>query len=65
MNFFLLCATQWRRAGMDGIPVGMDYAGVESAARMAGVVMTARLFGDLRVMELAALEAWSEERKHG
>ncbi|GAB0058049.1 hypothetical protein SIID45300_02389 [Candidatus Magnetaquicoccaceae bacterium FCR-1] len=64
VNLFLLCATQWRRAGMDGIPVGLDYIAVDAAARMAGIVITPRLFDDVRVMEMAALEAWSGERKH-
>ncbi|MBF0418307.1 MAG: DUF1799 domain-containing protein [Magnetococcales bacterium] len=58
----MLCATQWRRAGMDGIPVGLDYIAMEAAARMAGIVITPRLFDDVRVMEMSVLKIWSEAR---
>ncbi|MEO5341098.1 MAG: DUF1799 domain-containing protein [Magnetococcus sp. MYC-9] len=62
LHLFLLCATQWRHAGMDGMPTGLDYAGVEAAARMAAIPLTPTLFRDLQTMEAAALSAWEEER---
>lgn len=49
--------TQWRRAGMTGVATGLDYAGVEAAARALGVAWTAELLEKLGVMERAALEA--------
>lgn len=55
VRLFAASGTQWRLAGMSGVPTGLDYAGVEAAARMAGIEMTEDLFGRLRVMERAAL----------
>lgn len=44
------CCTQWRRhAG--GAVAGLDYSGVEAAARMMGMAMTPELFAQLRVLE--------------
>ncbi|MBF0165192.1 MAG: DUF1799 domain-containing protein [Magnetococcales bacterium] len=61
-RLFFACATQWRLAGMDGIPTGLDYAGVEAAARMSGVALTPELFAGVRIMESAAMDAWAEKR---
>lgn len=62
MALFLACGTQWRRAGMTGIPAGLDYAGVEAAARARGVAWTDDLLSRLRIMEGAALEAMADAR---
>lgn len=50
---------------MDGVPTGLDYAGVSAAAKaLFKRPLKRALFEDLRVMELAALEAMIERRKH-
>lgn len=62
VGLFAASATQWRRAGMSGIPTGLDYAGVAIVARAQGVALEDALFEDLQLMEAAALEAWAEAR---
>ena len=57
VRLFVACATQWRFAGMNGVRTGLDYAGVEAAARMAGIEVTGDLFDRLRIMERTALAA--------
>lgn len=61
LRLFALCSTQWRWAGGEAGPrrVGLDYAGVEAAARAAGLRLTPRLFGELRFCEQVALEAFA------
>jgi hypothetical protein len=61
VELFLLSSTQWRFA--EGLPVSLDYPGVEAAARLAGIAMTPELFADIRIMERAAVEAMRERRK--
>ncbi len=60
---FLGCETQWRveARGMTGVMtyLGLDYAGVDVVLRRQGA--DDAVFSDLRVMELAALEAFGEE----
>lgn len=63
LALFVACSTQWRRAGMSGVPVGLDYAGVDAAARMTGVEITPARFADLQIMEMAALSVWAEEQE--
>lgn len=58
LKLFLALGTQWRFAGMDGQPVGLDYAAVEPAAKAIGVELTPERFADLRAMEAAALAAY-------
>ncbi len=62
-ELFLVCATQWRVAGMSGIPIGLDYAGVRAALAMMRRRPTPELFDDLREMEIAAINAFAEDRK--
>ena len=59
--FFNRLQTQWIVGGT-GRRTGLNYPGVESAGRLAGVDITAEMFDQLQVMELAALE---EMRKNG
>ena len=59
---FAAAGTQWRRAGMTGIPTGLDYAGVEATARAQGIAWTADLLSKLRTMEHAAIEAMASAR---
>jgi hypothetical protein len=63
--FFLAVQTQWVwSSGGMGAPQreGLSYPGVESAARLGGVrrALWPALFADLRVMELAVLNAQGE-----
>ncbi|MGH6879277.1 DUF1799 domain-containing protein [Hypericibacter sp.] len=62
LSLFLDAQTQWRHAGMSGIPTGLDYPGVRAAADMAGVTITPPLFEDLRGMEDEALLIFVERR---
>lgn len=59
VRFFLTVQTQWIFAGMGAQRVGLNYPGVESGARMAGVrrSLWPGLLADLQVMENAVLEA--------
>lgn len=52
---FLDCSTQWRTAGMSGVPVGLDYAAVDLVARTTERTITPAMFAGLRVMEGAAI----------
>ncbi len=64
---FLACETQWRveARGMSGVMtyLGLDYAGVDVVLRRQGA--DDAVFADLRVMELAALEAFGEAAAEG
>lgn len=62
-ELFLALSTQWRTAGMDGVPTGLDYAAIPATARMRATKMTPALFADIRLMEHAALDAWAEQRR--
>lgn len=57
VTLFLSCETQWRRAGLAGVPTGLDYAGVTAAAKFMKIEPTPALFAKLRVIEAAAIEA--------
>ncbi|WP_119304954.1 DUF1799 domain-containing protein [Dongia deserti] len=63
VRLFLASSTQWRTAGMGGVAIGLDYPGVESAARMMALAVTPTLFADLREMEHAAIKAMLEKRR--
>ena len=60
-------STQWRRAGMAGICVGLDYSVLPEVWRRAKVPPALRddVFDDLRVMEEAALGKMRETQKKG
>lgn len=60
VKLFLMCSTQWRYAGMTGVPTGLDYTGVHAAMQMQGVEDPADTFERLRTIESAALDALSE-----
>lgn len=61
-RLFLALSTQWRFAGMDGVPTGIDYGAVEPTARLAGIEATPALFDLVRTMEAEALAARRERR---
>ncbi|MEW8660771.1 MAG: DUF1799 domain-containing protein [Candidatus Thiodiazotropha endolucinida] len=50
--------TQWRISGMEGIPTGLDYAGVDVVMKRLG--FDDSVFEQLQVMENTALEYWAE-----
>ena len=62
-RLFLALGTQWKMAGMAGIPTGIDYQAIEPAARLLGIELTAAVFDDLRMMEAEALLAQAEIRE--
>ena len=53
--------TQWRYAGMAGLATGLDYQGVESAARMLGYDVAE--FPRLKYMESVALRHYASKRR--
>lgn len=54
---YLICATQWRFiSGMHVARIGFDYAGCESALRMAKVELTREEFDDLQYMEIETIK---------
>ncbi|MBF0453629.1 MAG: DUF1799 domain-containing protein [Magnetococcales bacterium] len=64
LELFLLVSTQWRASG--GQRIGLDYSAVLAAMRMEGIELPAKeLFGQLRILEDAALQAWSEAATPG
>lgn len=56
LRLFLAMGTQWRRAGMVGLPVGLDYRPLEMVAGALSVAIDAALLRRLRVLEDAVLE---------
>lgn len=64
-NVFISMSTQWRRAGMSGACVGLDYSVLPEMWRRAKVPPALRdeVFDDLRVMEEAALLQMSKNKK--
>lgn len=63
VEVFLALSTQWRRAGLAGAVVGLDYAALPPTlwmmARRLVPAQRATLFQDLQIMEGAALEVLS------
>ena len=40
--------------------LGLDYAGVEAAARLSGIAVTPTLFAEVQLMEAEAIKALAE-----
>lgn len=55
INFFLRLQTQWLISPM-GERIGLNYASVESAARILGIPLTPDLFEQVQTMEDATLK---------
>lgn len=55
-QLFAVSLSQARWGPMGGF-IGLDYPGVEAAARMAGIEVTPEIFADLRLMEAEAVGA--------
>lgn len=62
VELFIAADTQWRYAGANAVPAGLDYAGVRAAADAIGVAITPEVHSGLRVMERAATRALIELR---
>lgn len=60
VHLFFALDTQWLRAGMSGVRVGLDYAKIEPTARLIGLEPAPPLFADLRIMEHAALAEFAK-----
>lgn len=60
-TLFLKSLTQWRHAGMDGRRMGLDYSGVETAARWAKIEIDEDMFDRLRICEQAVLSLMAEK----
>lgn len=58
-SLFVMLGTQWRFHPMAG-QIGLEYAAIPATAAMAEIPVTPALFRDLRTMEAAALEAFTE-----
>lgn len=57
VHLFLSLGTQWDHAGMSGVKTGIRYEAVRTTAGLAGIGrVTTEMFGDLQVMEAAALK---------
>jgi len=62
LRLFLAVQTQWRIAGMAGVPIGLDYAALPVAARALRLRLDAGLLRRLQVIEAEALSAMAERR---
>ena len=60
MRVFLGMETQWRRAGMAGVAVGLDYAALPVVTGALGVALDEDLLARLRILEGAAVKALAE-----
>lgn len=60
VDLFLAVETQWHRAGMDGTPTGLDYAGVAAAMQLRGD--PPRRFDDIQILEREFLAIMSQKR---
>jgi len=60
VQFFVRLQTQWLVGGM-GSRTGLNYPGVESAARLSGLEITPDLFGQLQIMEMTALKEMAKD----
>ena len=60
----MAASTQWRWAGMAGVPTGLDYAAVDRTASWLSLAIDEDLLWRLRTLEAAALDAMlAQQRK--
>lgn len=62
LTLFLAGDSQWRYAG--SVPVALDYAGVEAAARLADIPVRPDLFRQLKMIEAAAVAEMLQRLRH-
>jgi len=60
---FLAMATQWRYAGMSGVPTGLDYAALPMVLRSLRLKPGADMLDRLRIMEAEALDVFQAEAR--
>ncbi len=60
---FLALGTQWRRHGMTGMRLGIDYTAIEPTARLHDIATSPAIMADIRLMEGAALDAFAERER--
>ena len=55
---YLACDTQWRYAGLNGVPTGLDYAGVKAVMDLQALPQEDRqgLFADIQILERTQLQ---------
>lgn len=63
LRVFLGAETQWRRAGMNGVPTGLELAAIPAIAGMLGIPADADLLARIRVLEGEALAAMLERAR--
>jgi len=61
VELYLRSMSQWVHAGMEGIKVGLDYAGVRLVMETYGY--DARAFEGLQIIERTALSAMHKARR--
>jgi hypothetical protein len=62
VKVFLSMGTQWRRAGMAGVPTGLDYAALPAVCRAHRQKLDAALLDAVGVIEVAALGTMLRKR---
>lgn len=62
LDLFLACQTQWRVAGMAGMPMGLDYVAVDIVRRELGL-KASDVMWRVRAIEAGALEQWQRQRE--
>lgn len=62
VEVFEASQTQWRFAGMAGVPTGLDMAGVRATCAFLDKAPSRDLLERLRVMEAEALSVWADGR---
>lgn len=59
VRLFNSCRTQWRRAGLNGARVGLDYVAVEIVAKAKKIGVSEETFGGVQVMEAESLRIFN------
>jgi len=60
VGLFMSLDTQWRFHAMTGMRLGLDYPSIRPTADLLGIAIDPAMMGDLRAMELAALEEFAK-----
>jgi hypothetical protein len=62
VSVFTAMSTQWRRAGMSGVPVGLDYAALPAVCAALDHRLDGELLTRITMIECAALAVMAERR---
>ncbi|MBL4801957.1 MAG: DUF1799 domain-containing protein [Emcibacter sp.] len=60
IRLFTSCRTQWRRGGLNGIKIGLDYVAVQVVATARNIELSEDNFMGLQVMEAESLRILNE-----